>query len=243
LPPGYVEGRQYPLIVNVYGGIFPSESVNRFGIDVDMRPSGIGQFLATRGYAVFRPDTPLRMGTPMADLAECVLSGIDALVNSGIADPERLGVIGHSYGGYGTLALIVQTERFKAAVVNQGMGDLINHCYRLSSSGVSNSGGCEDSQLRMGVTLWQDRERYINNSPIFFLDKVQTPLLFANGAKDHWSPPTAAEQVFGALKRLGRTAQYVKYLDEAHNFMLYQDNVDFLRRMEAWFDRYLRPPG
>ncbi|HKE58659.1 MAG TPA: prolyl oligopeptidase family serine peptidase [Pyrinomonadaceae bacterium] len=239
LPPGYVEGRKVPLIVNVYGGIFPSRYINRFGIDVDMMPPGIGAFLATRGYAVFRPDTPLRIGTPMVDLAEAVLSGIDEVVRLGIADPDRLGVIGHSYGGYGTLAMIVQTNRFKAAIVNQGLGDLINFCYQVAPSGNSNSGTCEDGQIRMGAILWEDRQRFINNSPIFFLDRVRTPLLFANGANDRWSPPAAAEQIFGALSRLGRRVQYVKYLDEGHNFLLYRDNVDFLQRMDAWFKQYI----
>src|SRR4030095_3794282 len=108
-------------------------------------------------------------GTPMTDLAQCVLSGLDELVKLGIADPDRLGIMGHRYGGYGTLAMIVQADRFKPAVVNQAMGDLINFCNQVYS-GVSNSGTCEDGQIRMGVTMWQDRERYINNSPVFFLD-------------------------------------------------------------------------
>ena len=241
LPTHFSHADRYPLVVDVYGGVSPSESVHRFGIDVDMRPEGIGQFLATRGYAVFRPDSILHAGSPMRDIAECVLSGVDRVVELGIADPERLGVIGHSYGGYSVLSLIVQTNRFKAAVVNQGMGDLINFCNRISAEGNSWSSVCEDGQERMGTTLWEGRERYINNSPVFFLDKVQTPLLFANGAKDQWSTPSAAEEIFGGLERLGKTVKYVKYLDEEHNFTLYQDNVDFLLRMEAWFGRYLDP--
>ena len=68
---------------------------------------------------------------------------------------------------------------------------------------------------------------------------MRTPVLIVNGAKDHWAGPWAAEEIFGGLKRLGRTVEYVKYLDEEHNFTVYQDNLDFVSRMSAWFDRYL----
>jgi dipeptidyl aminopeptidase/acylaminoacyl peptidase len=97
LPAGYREGVRYPLIVRVYGGDISSNYVNRCGLE----GSGVDnqQMLATRGYAVLMPDTPLEMGTPMADIAKAVLPAVDRAIELGIADPERLGVMGHSYGG------------------------------------------------------------------------------------------------------------------------------------------------
>jgi dipeptidyl aminopeptidase/acylaminoacyl peptidase len=133
LPDNYQEGKRYPLIVNVYGGSYLSATVYRFGL----AGSGVEnlQILATRGYAVLLPDTPLRKGTPMQDLLKTVLPGVDRAIDLGIADPDRLGVMGHSYGGYSTLSLIVQTTRFKAAVDSAGPANLISYYGNLGKSG------------------------------------------------------------------------------------------------------------
>jgi dipeptidyl aminopeptidase/acylaminoacyl peptidase len=238
LPPNYQPGRRYPLIVDVYGGADPSRELNQFDIGFDMRPRGIGQFLASRGYAVFRPGSILHVGTPMRDISDCVLSGIDAVERMGIADPKRLGLIGHSYGGYSVLALVVQSTRFSAAVVYAGQGNLIDRAYRLSPSGETGASSVEDLQERLGKSLWDDRSRYIENSPLFFLDRVQTPLLIIHGEQETNTPIDQADQIFAGLKRLGRTAEYVKYLDEGHNIDSYVDNVDFLRRIDNWFSAH-----
>jgi dipeptidyl aminopeptidase/acylaminoacyl peptidase len=116
LPAGYAEGTKYPLVVWVYGGGFGSNDVNRFGFWGSNAAMNM-QALATRGYAVFAPDAPLRVGTPMRDLADTVMPGVNRLIELGIADPDRLAVMGQSYGSYSVLALVTQTTRFKAAVI------------------------------------------------------------------------------------------------------------------------------
>ncbi|MCI0718417.1 MAG: prolyl oligopeptidase family serine peptidase, partial [Acidobacteria bacterium] len=123
LPTGYREGKSYPLIVHVYGGELRSTVVNKWGGGAAVFNM---QLLATRGYAVLFPDAPQRVGTPMRDLVKTVLPGVEKAVEMGIADPERLGVMGHSYGGYSTFALIVQSARFKAAVVSAGINNLMS---------------------------------------------------------------------------------------------------------------------
>src|ERR1043165_6429704 len=124
LPAGYKQGQRYPLIVNVYGGSFLSDRINQFGLAAFGNITN-QQFWTTRGYAVLLPDTPLRVGTPMLDLAKTVLPGVDKVIEMGIADPERLGIWGSSYGGYCTLALLVQTARFKAGAVGSGFANLM----------------------------------------------------------------------------------------------------------------------
>lgn len=235
LPADYTPEKRYPVIVDVYGGISPSVALNHFGIDVEMIPDGIGQFLATRGYAVFRPQSILHPGTPMRDIAAAVVSGVDKLIDLGLADAQRLGIMGHSYGGYSVAAVLVQSQRFTAAVMAAGHGNVISRCYRLNNQLDNESSNCEDGQQRIGATLWQDRERYISNSPIFFLDRVTTPLLIIQGARDENTPAYTAREVFAGLQRLGRTAEYVEYIEEGHSFTLYRDKVDILRKIDTWF--------
>ena len=120
LPTDYNHGKQYPLVIWVYGGDRGGDNVNQFGL-VGPGTDNL-QLLATRGYAVLYPDVPLQKGTPMQDLAKMVLPGVDRVIEMEIADPERLGVMGHSYGGYCTLGLIAQTTRFKAAIASGERG-------------------------------------------------------------------------------------------------------------------------
>jgi dipeptidyl aminopeptidase/acylaminoacyl peptidase len=242
LPANYQQGKKYPLIVDVYGGSYRSESVYRFGL------SGSGvenlQLLATRGYAVLLPDTPLHDSTPMVDLLKTVIPGVDRAVTLGIADPDRLGVMGHSYGGYSTLSLIVQTTRFKAAVDSAGPADLISDYGIMDKTGSSWAiGWAETGQGKMGGTPWQFRDRYIANSPIFFLDRVQTPLLIVQGELDTAVPYQQANEVFVGLRRLGKEVVYARYAGEEHweGTWGMPNVIDYWTRVTDWFDTHLKP--
>ncbi len=242
LPAGYIEGRRYPLIVSVYGGALGSNLLGYFGL-------GVGvfnwQLLATRGYAVLLPDAPQHLGTPMLDLAKTVLPGVSRVVEMGIADPERLGIIGHSYGGYSALALIAQTKEFKAAVMSAGAGDLTAEYGEMAEDGSAfGIAHLEQGQGLMGGTPWQSRERYIENSPIFYLDRVETPLLIVHGGADHAVDPFLAAEVFVGLRRLGKEVVFAKYEGEDHAEFTwgYANQLDFCNRMIAWFDDHLKNP-
>ena len=244
LPPDYQTGKRYPLIVNVYGGILRSNEVNEFGLGTLGDLSQNMQLLATRGYAVLSPDAPLRVGTPMQDLAQTVLPGIDKAIELGIADPERLGIMGRSYGGYSTLALLVQTPRFKAAVSWAGFFNLMASYGLMGRDGTSTWGDwTEKGSGRMGGTLWEHRERYIENSPIFYLDRVQTPLLIGQGAIDLAVPPFMGDEVFVGLRRLGKEVVYIKYDGEHHVIFKPANQIDFWNRMIGWFDKHLNGSG
>jgi dipeptidyl aminopeptidase/acylaminoacyl peptidase len=144
LPTNYRAEGRYPLVVKVYGGASLSNEVNRFGAE-----PGVGdlQLLATRGYAVLLPDTTLHPGRVARDLAEAVMPGVDKVVELCIADPERLGVMGHSFGGYNVAALIAQTTRFRAAVASGGLYDLISLYGQLGRDGDAKGlGMCEEGQ-------------------------------------------------------------------------------------------------
>src|SRR6266536_4930004 len=114
------------------------------------------------------------------------MPGVDKIVELGIADPDRLGVMGHSYGGYSTLALIVQTTRFKAAIDYAGYANIMSQYGSMLNDGSRHFGIAwnEEGRGSMGGSPWQYRDRYIENSPVFFLDRVQTPLLIIQGTAD-----------------------------------------------------------
>jgi dipeptidyl aminopeptidase/acylaminoacyl peptidase len=240
LPPDFREGRRYPLIVWVYGGAILSDHLDHFGL------AGTGPFnlqlLATRGYAILLPDAPQHPGTPMLDLAKTILPGVDKVISMGVADPDRLGVMGHSYGGYSVLSLIVQTRRFKAAIEADGKGDLISAYGQMQRDGTAyQTAIMERGPGLLGGTPWQYRDRYIENSPFFYFDRVETPLLIVHGSEDTGVASFLGDELFVALRRLGKDVEYAKYEGENHAppYWSYPNQTDLCNRMIEWFSRYL----
>lgn len=239
LPANYEEGKRYPLIFWVYSGTFMSREVYRFGLESSILASLNLQVLASHGYAVLVADAPLKMGTPVLDLTKAAMPALARVVELGIADPDRLGIMGHSYGGYSTLALVEQTDRFKAAVDYAGLSDLISYYGRMDRSGMSSTAWAETGQGRMGGTPWQFANRYIENSPIFHLDRVQTAVLLVHGELDP-IPCQQAEEAYVGLRRLGKEVVYVKYAGEGHMLKSPANVIDFWNRVIDWFEKHMK---
>jgi ELWxxDGT repeat protein len=234
LPADYEPGRRYPVIVRVYPEA-QSRYLNTYagGTRLDN-----GHLWTTRGYAVFLPDGYFAPGRPQAGMIASVLPGIDKLIALGIADADRIGIYGHSNGGYSTLALLTQTSRFKAAVATAGPYDL------WSAYGEMDQGGTSDIlsnlEQRLGGSPWEFRDRYIDNSPTFHLDRITTPLLLFHGQLDS-VPVHLANHVFVGMRRLGKTVEYVKYMNEGHTFRNRVNETDYLQRVIKWYEKYLGP--
>jgi dipeptidyl aminopeptidase/acylaminoacyl peptidase len=245
LPANFHQGSRYPLIVYPYPGYSPSNRANRFGLSYVGPGAENMQIFATRGYAVLLPDAPVRIGTPMRDFADAVVPGINKVIELGIADPEKLGLMGHSLGGYAMLGLLVQTSRFKAAIMRAGYGDMLTAYGQMSEDGSAVQIGLleGDRTVGLGGSPWTVRDRYVENSPIFYLDRIQTPLLIVQGSLDILHPPYFTGQVFTGLRRLGKEAVYARYEGERHAEMdwSYANQMDFCQRVVNWFDRYLKP--
>jgi len=228
LPPGYRAGDRLPLIVWVYGGDSGTSYMNRFGFWD--HPAFNMQVLATRGYAVLYPDTPLRRGTPMKDLVADVMPGVDAAIAAGYADPERLAVMGQSYGSYSVLALITHTNRFKAAVITAVVHpDLLAYYLIMHDSGGSSGHFLESGGGYIAATPWAAPDLYRDNSPIYGFDKISTPVLIGQGDDDPLST-IGADSVFVALNRLGKPVEYRRYKGERHAISQPANVVDFWQR-------------
>jgi dipeptidyl aminopeptidase/acylaminoacyl peptidase len=230
LPAGYREGARYPVVVWVYETF--SSSLHVFKLHLYNL-----QVLANSGYAVLMPDVQFSLGETARSYESCVLPALDKLVEAGIAN-GRFGLMGHSFGGFATNILVTRSDRFKAAVAIAGISDWVSFS---GYPGDFMRRSHEQGQGRLGGPLWDDPRRYSENSPVFHLDKVATPLLIIHGMEDLGVPFQQAEAMYYGLRRLRKTATLVAYPGEDHLHWNTQRAVlrDMWNRILSWFELHL----
>lgn len=237
LPGNFDPGQRYPLVICIYG-VHDDYTVelNYFG---NVCGHGMSQLLASRGIAFLTTGGFAEVGRPATRAIGSVLTAVDHLVSVGIVDPDRIGVIGLSNGGYDVPCLIVQSSRFKAAVMGDGFSDLFTQYSLLDRNG--SSFGLAIVEGEIGATPWENPQRYLENSPFYYLNRVQTPLLIVHGANDRNVSPFNADQIFVGLRRLGKRAEYAKYEHEGHSpeDWSYAHRVDYYNRVVNWFEIFL----
>jgi dipeptidyl aminopeptidase/acylaminoacyl peptidase len=237
------QSQRYPLVVLVYPGM--EEDFPLWGRQ--LLP------LISRGYAVLVPSMPLypddNPSAPMSGMLNGVMPAIDKVVEMGVADPARLAVMGGSYGGYAALSLITQTNRFKAAIAMSPGSDWISlygsfaMFYRYSTfahEDLSFFYEIEIGQVQMKAPPWVEPNRYLQNSPIFSADKVQTPLMIIQGDIDYVSIGQG-EEFFMALYRQGKPARFVRYWGEGHSIDSPANIRDEWQQIFGWLDEHLKP--
>ena len=233
-PAGYDGKTKLPLVVLVHGG-----PTGRWRDSID----SWGQLLVTRGYAVFYPNVrgSTGYGQKFVEMNRAdwgggdfkdVMAGVKDLIDKGIADPERLGIGGWSYGGYMAEWAVTQTTQFKAAVSGAGMSNLI------SEFGTENGPAYDEW---FWSTPYEKPEGFLNSSPFLYLKNAKTPTLILQGEADTIDPPGQSEELYRGLKRYGVAAEFVMYPREPHGFREAKHRVDVETRMVEWFDRYLKP--
>jgi dipeptidyl aminopeptidase/acylaminoacyl peptidase len=229
-PQNYEAGTKIPVIFELYETFFDNGFNAR------------AAFLGDRGYGFFTPSVNLVVGRPGESWIKGVTAAANKLIDMGVADPDRLGVEGTSYGGYATVLLLTQTDRFKAAVYISGKVDMVSFYTDSPRLGVRNTHAPEKSQDRIGGTLWEYPERYLDHSAILNADRIKTPLLNLSGDQDPNVPDSQSREIFYALRRLGRDVEWVHYVNGAHrppNSVA--EAIDFETRILDWFDKHLKP--
>jgi dipeptidyl aminopeptidase/acylaminoacyl peptidase len=229
-PADYEAGKKYPTVFNIYEQFFDDS----FNSTVNI--------LTSNGYAVVQPSVTLEQGFPGEAWMKGVTAAANKLIEMGIADPERLGVQGTSYGGYATNLLITQTNRFKAAINISGKVNMISFYTDSPRLGVRNIHAPEKSQDRIGATLWQQPQKYIQHSAIMFADRIKTPLLLMTGEQDHNVPARQAMEMYYALRRLNKEVEWVSYVNGGHGMptTTAAEVEDYHTRIVKWYDDHLK---
>lgn len=195
---------------------------------------------ASNGYIVFIPDILYNEGTPGEDAYDCIVSGTDHVAKNKYINTERMGLQGQSWGGYQTAYLVTQTNKYRAAMAGAPVSNMTSAYGGIRwGSGWSRAFQYEKGQSRLGYTLWEDRERYIKNSPLFHADKVNTPLLIMHNDKDGAVPWYQGIEYFSALRRLNKPVWMLNYNDDDHNLTRRANQKDLSIRMRQFFDHYL----
>ncbi|WP_039578604.1 S9 family peptidase [Sphingopyxis fribergensis] len=254
LPAGHAPGKPLPTVVDVYAGTGNRQRWS--GPEIWETSELNGQLLAARGYAVLYPSLPYdeeaTRREPMEKLGGLVLAAVDAAVSAGYSDPSRLAIQGQSFGGYTTMSVITQTDRFKAAVAQAGLYDLISLYGELQpinrmqaefdGPDLYFASGVETGQPRLGATPWQDPEAYLRNSPLMRVERIVTPVMIVSGDKD-FVPMAQAEEMFTALFRLNKDSVLLRYWGEGHVLSSPANINDKVARVLAWYDEKLGMPN
>lgn len=238
LPAGYQKGKAYPTVVYIYERL--TQGTNTFG-----RPSVPGTgfnraFYLSSGYAVFEPDIKYYVNDPGMSAVWALVPAVKAAIATGIVDPTRVALHGHSWGGYQTAFTITQTNIFKAAAAGAPLTDMISmYALIYKNSGGTNGAIFEASQGRFTSGPWDNWEAYTRNSPVAFAKNVKTPLLMLHNDTDGAVDFTQGIEYFNTLRRLDKPVWLVEYPGENHGLARQPNMQDYMIRMKEYFDFYL----
>ncbi len=239
LPAGYEEGESYPTVVYIY------ERLTQ-GLNAYSRPSFPGggynrTMYTSNGYAVLAPDIAYQLNDPGMSAVWCVLPALDVAIETGIVDPDNVAIHGHSWGGYQTSFLITQTNRFKAAVAGAPLTNMIS-MYSLIywNTGSTNQTIFETSQGRLTTGYWDNMDAYQRNSPVYFAQHVETPLLLMHNDKDGAVDFTQGVEYYNTLRRLEKPVIMLQYVGENHGLRQRPNQIDYATRMMEFIDHYLK---
>jgi dienelactone hydrolase len=238
-PENFDAKKKYPMIVYFYETF--SDELHVHYAPVPHRSRIMPSMYASQGYLVFIPDIVYKTGYPGESAHNCVMPGVTALISQGFVDEKNIGVQGHSWGGYQSLYLITRTNLFKAAEAGAPVANMISAYGGIRwESGYSRMFQYEHSQSRIGGSFWEKPMQFIENSPIFFADKIQTPLLLLHNDADGAVPWYQGIETYMAMRRLGKPAWMLNYNGEPHWPVKRENRIDFQKRMNQFFDHYLK---
>jgi dipeptidyl aminopeptidase/acylaminoacyl peptidase len=237
-PENFDPSKKYPLMVYIYEKL--TQNVNRF-VDPAPRHSVNISYYVSNGYLVLTPDIVYTIGYPGQSALKCVLPAVQAIVDKGIVDEKAIGIQGHSWGGYQIAYMVTQTNRFRAVAAGAPVVNMVSAYDGIRwGTGLPRQFQYERTQSRIGGSIWQYPTRFIENSPIFWMDRVQTPVLILHNDADDAVPWYQGIEYFLALRRLGKQAWMFNYNGQPHGLRNRADQKDYTIRLQQYFDHFLK---
>jgi dipeptidyl aminopeptidase/acylaminoacyl peptidase len=238
-PENFDPGKKYPIIFYFY----ERDARTRYGYMAPQPDRSIINipYFVSNGYLVFDPDIFYKTGAPGEDAYNSVLSAVQYLSRFPWVDTTKIGVEGHSWGGYQVAYLVTRTHLFAAAEAGAPVANMTSAYGGIRwETGISREFQYEHTQSRIGATLWDHPELYIKGSPLFNADKVTTPLLMMANDADGAVPWYQGIEYFSALRRLGKKVWMMEYNGEAHGLTERRNQKDWSIRLSQFFGYYLK---
>jgi len=236
-PEDFDPTKKYPMMVYIYEGM--TDGQYRYVAPAPGQNINVSRFVSN-GYLVLRPDIVYDIGYPGKSAMKCVLPAIEQVAAKGYVDRERIGIQGHSWGGYQITYMITQTNIFRAVEAGASVSNMISAYGGIRyGTGISRQFQYERSQSRIGGTPWTKPMQFIENSPIFFAENVQTPYMTIHNDQDDAVPFTQAIEFFTALRRLGKEAYFFNYNGQLHGLRDRDALKHFTVHLCEFFDHYL----
>jgi len=237
-PENFDPNKKYPMMVYIYERL--SEGLHRF-VDPQPRHTINVSYYASNGYLVLEPDIVYTVGYPGQSALKCVLPAIQVVVDLGFVDEKAIGIQGHSWGGYQIAYMVTQTNRFRAAAPGALVANMTSAYSGIRwGTGLPRQFQYERTQSRIGGNLWEYPMRFIQNSPVFQVDRVQTPILMLHNDGDDAVPWYQGIEYFLALRRLGKEVYMFNYNGEPHGLRKRANQKDYTIRLQQFFDYYLK---
>ena len=240
-PDNFDPNKRYPVITYFYR--FYSNRLHDFNEPRTNHRPVFAQYVSD-GYVVFLPDIRFEIGRPGFAATKSLVPGVQKLIEMGIADESKLGLHGHSWSGYQTAFIVTQTDIFDAAVSGAPVSNMTSAYSGIRwASGRARQFQYEKTQSRIGESLIAAPEKYIENSPVFFADKITTPMLMQHGDADGAVPWYQSIEMYLAMRRYNKDVIFLQYHGEPHHLQKFPNKLDFAVRMKEYFDYYLKGEG
>ncbi len=237
-PENFDPKKKYPMLVYIYERL--SNNVHNF-VNPSPGTSINVAYYVSNGYLVLEPDIVYTIGYPGQSALKCVLPAIQAVVDKGFVDENAIGIQGHSWGGYQIAYMVTQTNRFRAAAPGALVANMTSAYSGIRwGTGLPRQFQYEHTQSRIGGNLWEETMKYIQNSPVFQADRVQTPILMLHNDNDDAVPWYQGIEYYLALRRLGKVVYMWNYNGEPHGLRKRVNQKDYTMRLQQFFDHYLK---
>jgi dipeptidyl aminopeptidase/acylaminoacyl peptidase len=238
-PENFNPAEKYPLMVYFYER--NSDGLHSYRPPAPSASTINITYFVSNGYMVFVPDIKYDLGLPGPSAYNCIIPGVQAVVAKGNVDTQNMAIQGQSWGGYQVAYLITQTNMFKAAGAGAPVVNMTSAYGGIRwGTGMSRMFQYEQTQSRIGGTLWEKPMHYLENSPLFYMDRVKTPVLIMHNDADGAVPWYQGIEMFMALKRLNQPAWLLQYNGEDHNLRERKNRKDLSVRLSQFFDHYLK---